>query len=63
MLLDGIYRSYIACSRCQEIQVEKPTKDFAAVRDHFEQGLILQNDYFATLKKALGSKLPPSLTS
>lgn len=62
MLLDGIYQFYISAPLCSEISVEKPTKDFAAVRDRFEQNLIMSRDYFAQVKKALGSKLPCSLT-
>ena len=41
MLLDGIYTHYIDQPNCLEISVEKPTKDFAAVRDRFEQQLIM----------------------
>ena len=57
LLLDSIYAHYIRESDCVEISVERPTKEFQAVRDSFETDLMLKHNFFLPAQRVIGS--PP----
>ena len=57
LLLDSIYVHYIDETDCQEINVEKPTKEFQAVRDSFETHLMLRHNFFLPAQRVM--ETPP----
>lgn len=62
LLLDGVYQYYDNNVSCTELSVEKPTKEFAAVRDRYEQQLILKKKYFKCMKSVFSPKPKACIT-